>query len=87
MYIQQLQFLDQQKDAEQQQNEDNKTKFKTFLQNELKRKDELEKNVVKLEKKTETLNDTRTKLFTQIGELDALILKKKMMAKEMKRDM
>ena len=57
------------------------------MQNELKRKDELEKSVVKLEKKTETLNDTRTKLFTQIGELDALILKKKMMAKEMKRDM
>lgn len=53
MYIQQLQFLDQQKDAEQQQNEDNKTKFKSFLQNELKRKDELEKNVTKLEKKTE----------------------------------
>ena len=73
MYIEQLQCLDQQKDMEMQQNEENKTKFKQFLQNELKRKDDLEKNVQKLEKKTESLNDTRTKLFTQINELDALI--------------
>lgn len=47
----------------------------------------MEKNVTKLEKKTEQLNDTRTKLFTQINELDALIQKKKMMKNEMKRDM
>ena len=40
-----------------------------------------------MEKKTETLNDTRTKLFTQINDLDALIQQKKMKKNELKRDM
>lgn len=78
MYIDQLELLDQKKDQEQLQNDENKVKFKEFLQNELKRKNDLDRDVQKLEKKTEGLNDTRTKLFTQINDLDSLIQKKKM---------
>ena len=40
-----------------------KNKFKEFLEKELEKKNKLEQEVNKLEKRTQGLNDTRAKLF------------------------
>lgn len=73
MYMQQLQYLDNQKDVEQKLNEENQVKLKDFLQRELEKKDKLSKEIKKLEEKTRTLNDTRNELFKQLNEKEKII--------------
>lgn len=63
IYIQQLQYLDQQKDLEQSENESNLLKLKAFLQRELEKKNKLDQEVKNLESRTAELSHTRTELF------------------------
>ena len=63
IYIQQLQYLDQQKDLEQSENESNLLKLKAFLQRELEKKNKLDQEVKNLEGRTAELSHTRTELF------------------------
>ena len=67
MYMTQLQYLDQQKDLEEQENQANQKRLQDFLQRELEKKKKLDEDVKKLEQRTEALTETRTELFKQLG--------------------
>jgi len=77
MYMTQLQYLDQQKDLELNENEDIKRKLKAFLEKELQKKKGLENDVGKLEERTKNLAETRTELYKQLTTLERLYDDKK----------
>lgn len=73
MYMEQLQYLDNEKDVQQKLNEENQVKLKEFLQKELEKKDSLNQEITKLEERTSKLNETRNDLFRQLNEMEKTI--------------
>ena len=70
MYMEQLQYLDSQKDAEQKKNQENQAKLQDFLQREVEKKNKLDAEVKKLEDRTLALNQTRNDLFKQLNGME-----------------
>ena len=76
MYMEQLQYLDSQKDAEQKKNQENQAKLQDFLQREVEKKNKLDAEVKKLEDRTLALNQTRNDLFKQLNGMEKTIEEK-----------
>ena len=73
MYMEQLQYLDSQKDDEQKANEINQKKLGDFLHKEVEKKNKLDIDVKKLEDRTLALNQTRNDLFKQLNGMEKII--------------
>ena len=77
MYKTQLEFLDEQKDLEENENKETTKKLQNFLDRELEKKKKLEQEVKKLESRSVQLTDTRTELFKQMKSLERVYDDKK----------